>query len=122
MVNKKNIDKLVLQFAESVIKQNEAIMAGDHKAGNKYAKKYIQCFKKLCGFGSEGKEALSKLLKHEDLGVREMAAAFLLNFMKYKTNEAMAVLKEIAKIPGLIGFGASEAIKRWEEGTWKLED
>jgi len=47
-----------------------------------------------------------------------MAAVFLL---RYKTADALAVLRELSKKRGIIGFEASEAIKRWEEGTWQLD-
>lgn len=47
-----------------------------------------------------------------------MAAAFLL---RYRTTEALHVLREAAKGSGLIAFEASEAIKRWEERTWELD-
>jgi len=113
-----NIEKLVEEFAKAIIKQNEAIMKGNYKLGNKYAKKYIKCYQQLFKVGEEGKEALAKLFNHDDIGVREMAAVVLL---KYKTEEALKILRELANKPGLIGFGASEAIKRWEEGTWNLE-
>lgn|GEM_PF-3435773 len=47
-----------------------------------------------------------------------MAAAHLL---RYRTDEAKAVLEEAAKGQGLIPFGAQQALKRWEEGTWALD-
>jgi hypothetical protein len=112
------VEKLVKQFADSVRAQNQAIMEANHKLGNKYANKYLDCFRKLSKIGIEGKEALVTLFDHEDLGVRTAAAAFLLN---YKTEEALEILREISKGEGLIPFEASEAIKRWEEGNWKLE-
>ena len=66
-----------------------------------------------------GLDALSELLAHESPDVGSAAAAFLL---RYKTEEALAVLREVAQRPGLIGFEASEAIKRWEEGEWHLDE
>lgn len=115
---KNDMKKLVQQFAESVIGQDRAIMDGDSKLGNRYAEKYIACFRKLSPFGDEGKEALSTLFHHENPGVRSMAATFLL---KFKTDEALSVLREVASGKGLIAFEASESIKRWEEGVWNLE-
>jgi hypothetical protein len=47
-----------------------------------------------------------------------MAAVYLL---RYKTREALEVLRKEAAGVGLVAFGAQQAIKRWEEGTWKLD-
>jgi hypothetical protein len=52
------------------------------------------------------------------MDVRAMAAAYLL---RHRTAEAKAVLEEVSKEGGLAAFGASEALKRWEEGTWALD-
>jgi hypothetical protein len=47
-----------------------------------------------------------------------MAAVFLL---RHRTTEAKVILREAAQGQGLVPFGASEALKRWEEGTWALD-
>ncbi|NLT69052.1 MAG: DUF2019 domain-containing protein [Acidobacteria bacterium] len=113
------IVKLVTMFAENVIKQNAYIKEGNSSEGNKAAKKYVKAFKEITGrFGDEGREALVELLKNPDEGVRAMAAAFLL---RYKTEEAKRVLSEIATGKGFAAFGASETLKRWQEGTWALD-
>lgn len=52
------------------------------------------------------------------MDVRVKAAAYLL---RHRTLEAQAVLREIASGEGLASFEASEALKRWEEGTWALD-
>lgn len=113
-----NLKKLVDQFAEAVIKRNESIMSGSRKEVIKYSNKVIQYWEKVCQLGDKGKEELSNLFHHENPGVRTTAAACLL---KYKNKESLDVLKEIAKGQGLVPFEASEAIKRWEEGTWNLD-
>nr|WP_160174483.1 hypothetical protein [Archangium violaceum] len=41
--------------------------------------------------------------------------------LRHRTAEAKAVLEEAAKGKGLVPFEASEALKRWEEGTWSLD-
>ncbi|MBI5027083.1 MAG: DUF2019 domain-containing protein [Nitrospirae bacterium] len=114
-----NAKKLVEQFAEATIGQNQAIMDGDAKLSNKYANKRIDCFRKLRQLGDAGREELATLFNHENLGVRVAAAAYLL---KFKTEEALRILRELSKIQGLIGLDASETIKRWEEGTWHLDE
>lgn len=120
MVSKRRIDTtaLVTVFAEAVAAQTDAIWRADPRAGNKQAKKYIAAFHKLRQLGDEGRNALAALLKHERPDVRVMAAAYLL---RHRTEEALAVLHEAAAGKGLVSFGASECIKRWEEGTWALD-
>ena len=109
---------LAEEFSLEVAKQTDAIMAGDHKKGNKHAKRYIEIFKTLRAMGDLGRDALLPLLGHERADIRVAAAAFLL---RHKTSDAMAVLQGVAMGTGMAAFGASEAIKRWKEGTWTLD-
>lgn len=109
---------LVAQFAEDVARQTDAIWSGDHKTGNKHAKRYISTFRKLRAMGDVGRDALGVLLAHERPDVRVTAAAYLL---RHRTAEALEVLREAARGQGLIAFEASQAIKRWEEGSWGLD-
>ena len=110
--------ELVRQFAEEVAKQTDAIWKGDHRAGNKHAKRYIAIFGKLRVMGDPGREALAVLFRHERPDVRVAAAAYLLRF---RTHEALSVLREAAKGSSMVAFEAGEAVKRWEEGTWALD-
>ena len=111
-------EDLVRQFAEAVVAQDECLERGDAKTGNRHARRQFAAFGKLRAMGDSGREALAALLQDPRLNVRTMAAAFLL---RYKTAEALAVLREAAKGTGLIAFESEEAIKRWEEGTWQLD-
>jgi hypothetical protein len=113
-----NLDDLVEQFAHHVVAQNEALFRGDPRAGNKHARKYGAAFSKLLTHGDAGREALCVLLKHERMDVRVMAAVHLL---RYRTDEAKAVLEEAAKGTGLVPFGAQQTLQRWAEGTWALD-
>jgi len=114
----KEIEALVAEFAFHVQAQNEEIFKGDARIGNKHAKKAIAAFMKLRSIGDAGRDALAVLFSHPRMDVRVMAAVFLL---RHRTAEAKAVLEEAAKGQGLVPFGASEALKRWEEGTWALD-
>src|SRR5512132_213767 len=111
-------EDLVWQFAEAVVAQDACIERGDAKTGNKHARRQFAAFHKLRSMGDSGREALAVLLRDPRPNVRAMAAAFLL---RYKTADALAVLREAAKGTGLIAFESGEAIKRWEEGTWQLD-
>jgi hypothetical protein len=118
MVRQANVDGLVGQFAKSVAEQTDAIWRGDPKAGNMHAKRYIEAFRKLRAMGDAGRDALCVLLAHERPDVRVMAAAHLL---RHRTAEALSVLQDAAKGSGLVAFGALQAMKRWEDGTWALD-
>jgi len=118
MISAEEIHKWVQDFADSVIQQTEAIQRGDHRTANKYAKRYIAAFGKIRTIGNAGRDALASLLTHSRGDVRVMAATFLL---RHRTEDALEVLRAEATGEGIVAFGASEAIKRWEEGTWTID-
>jgi hypothetical protein len=108
----------VEDFAKEAAAQTDAIWRGDHRTGNKHAKRSWAAFQKLRAMGDPGRDALASLFGHERPDVRVAAAAILL---RHRTSEAMAVLRAAAAGKGLVSFEASECIKRWEEGTWALD-
>jgi len=112
------LNELVKEFADCVAAQREAIEKCDPNRGNKLADRYIGAFKKLRARGNEGREALATLLHDNRADVRVMAAAYLL---RYKTEQARAVLEAEAKGRGFVAFGAAQALQRWKEGTWALD-
>jgi hypothetical protein len=112
------IEKLVETFAHHAAAQTDAIFSGDARTGNRHIKQVIAAFDKLCAHGSAGRDALTSLFTHPRMDVRVKAAAFLL---RHRTEEAKAVLQEAAAGEGLAALAASEALKRWEDGTWALD-
>ena len=112
------LESLVKQFADSVKNQNDAVAKGDVRKGNEFAKIRSDIFDQIRFHGDEGREALTSLFTHERADVRIMAAAFLL---RYCEDRARAVLEAEAKGPGLVAFGAGQALQRWTEGTWELD-
>ena len=119
MVSTHDLAEFVNEFAVHVAAQTDAIGRGDAKTGNRHARRYLNAFDRLRAAGDSGREALTALFQHERLDVRAMAAAFLL---RYCTKEAKAVLDDVARSgPSLEAFGAAEALKRWDEGTWTLD-
>ena len=112
------IQELVEEFAGHVVKQSESILKSDAKTGNRHARQLNSVFDKLCTHGNAGRDALTVLFTHPRMDVRVKAAAFLL---RHRTEEAKAVLRQAAEGSGRAAFGASEALKRWEEGTWALD-
>ncbi len=113
-----DLQKLVAEFARHVQAKTEAIWRGDAKTGNKHADKCLGAFDKLRAHGDTGRDALAVLFTHPRMDVRVSAAALLL---RHRTAEAKAVLEEAAKGKGLVPFEASQALKRWAEGTWALD-
>lgn len=113
-----DLQKITEEFAKNVAAQTDAIMRGDRTGGNKYAKRYIAAFKKLRDHGEMGRDALAGLLTHSRMDVRVYAAGCLLSD---RPEQALPVLREAAKGEGLIPFEASQALKYWDEGTWKLD-
>jgi len=109
---------LVRRFAEAVVAQDACLERGNAKAGNRHARQQFATFRELRAMGDSGREALAVLLRDPRPNVRTTAAAFLL---RYKTAEALAVLREAAQGSGIVAFESGEAIKRWEEGTWSLD-
>lgn len=113
------LHELVTEFANCVAAQNEAIVKGDSASGNRFAKRYIAAFKGLQAGGNEGRDALAVLFSDQRPEVRVMAAAYLL---RHCEQEARGVLEAEAKNKGLIAFGAAQTLRRWDEGTWALDE
>ena len=112
------LEKLVDAFAQNVAAQTDAIWRGDAKTGNKHAKRYIAAFERLRAHGNAGREALAVLFTHSRMDVRVSAAAYLL---RYRTEEAKAILEAAAQGKGLVPFEASMVLKHWADGTWALD-
>lgn len=111
-------DPLVSTFAENVAKQSRFVMLGNAEAGNACAREYIKAFQALRSMGTDGLNALAALLEDLRADVRVTAAAFLLRHCEAK---AKSVLESEANGKGLTALAASQALRRWEEGTWNLD-
>jgi hypothetical protein len=116
--HKKSIQELIDVFVAAVIGQHEALANGDWRTGNPLAKKYDAAFRKIIEHGDEGRNALLALIEHPNVAVAEMSAVYSL---KYSPDQCLKVLRQLSREPGLVGFGAQQAIQRWEEGAWQLE-
>jgi hypothetical protein len=112
------IHKSIMGFSESAKKHYDAILAGDSRSANAQAKKVHKFFLEIVKQGEDARKALADLVDDEILPVAVMAAVYSL---KYSPERALAVLQKIAKEPGVHGFRAEQAIKRWTEGSWQLE-
>jgi hypothetical protein len=43
------------------------------------------------------------------------------NLLRYQHDRARVVLETEGRGKGLVAFGAMQALKRWDEGTWALD-
>jgi hypothetical protein len=109
---------LVESFAASVIGQDEATRRANPTEATRQAERLLSAFDGLRAAGDPGREALTALLAHTNGHVRVQAAACLL---RYCHDRARAVLEAEAKGRGLLAFTASQALARWEDGTWDLD-
>jgi len=109
---RKTINELVAEFADSIVKQNEAFLRRDIETANAFADRYVDAFRELRDIGNPGLTALASLFDHERPDVRTTAAAFLIPYM---TEESVRVLEEAAEGRGIVALGAEMALKRWRE-------
>jgi hypothetical protein len=107
---------IVSQFANAVADRDNAKGSRDRDV---FARRYIACFEELVSrFGDRGRDALTALFKHSNESVRCAAAAFLL---RYRHEEAVAVLRDLAKGKGITALAAERSIWNWEHGVWELD-
>jgi len=111
--NKSKLERLLVEFANGLIAQNEAIRKNNPEKGNQYAGRYIRASAELISLGETGISAFATLLTDSRVEVRTMAACELL---PYRTKEALAVLEESAKGTGVTALGALMTLKRWKSG------
>jgi hypothetical protein len=113
-----SVASLIDDFVDAAKMHYAFTMIGDYTNVNVQAKRMDQVFHKIIQIGKEAREALLAQVDNEEPAISLAAATFSL---KYDSERAKRALEQIANRPGLIGFGAKQALRRWEEGTWNLE-
>ena len=113
-------ETLIRIFKDGLQLQSKLRRAGDPIAGNEQATRSHKAFKRLVqNYGDEGRRALMVLFDDTDPEVRLIAAAYLLRFC---SEDASNTLNELMQSEnGFLSFRASQALKRWEEGTSQLD-
>ena len=116
MKEKIDTTSIINTLIESSQKHHVATKNGDYKEGNDNYDLIVKAVNFL--IENDSLEDLKKLLLHEEVGVRLMAASFLL---KYYEKESTAVLEDIisSSIPHL-SFGAEMVLQEWKKGTLNL--
>ena len=118
-MTQKQIDKLIADFVEAARKHHEATMTGNWRETNKQANRIRKAFQGIKRFGEDARQALLAQTENQDPAVASMAATYSL---KYSPQQAQTVLQRIAGEPGIIGFEARQALQRWKEGDWHLDE
>lgn len=112
------IDALVAAFAAASRAHFTATDDGDHKAANREADRVHQAFLQLRELGPAAREALLRVALESNDAAAVMAAVYSL---KYDADRALPILARASRDRGILGFQASQAIKRWKAGEWQLE-
>lgn len=118
-IRKSTDEELVNELAELILAQQHAIwVLGNSRKGNNYANKQIKIWHILRSHGDVGREALTQLFYHPRPIVRVQIASLLL---RYKTEQALTILREVIESGDSCGFEAKWIIQDWEKGRWNLD-
>lgn len=113
MQQQERVAKLIEWFVKAAQRHAEAMAAlADESAASE-----VQSLNRfyLAVQRGEGMESFLLLLEHADANVAGMAAVYA---MREAPERCQAKLRDIARLPGLIGFRAQAALDRWENGEW----
>lgn len=111
-------DKLLLllkRFAVAAVAHHEALEDMDEERANAQARMVAALHGALLAEGQAGQDGLLALTEDTNPVVAGMAAVYLIHLYPER---CLAILREIAKEPGLLGFRAGVAVERWETGEW----
>jgi hypothetical protein len=115
MQPKERQQKLIEWFVKSAIEHAQAIEAmNEWKAATQVAclNRFFAALKR-----EGGTDLLLDLLDHPDPAVSGMVAVYC---MRDEPKRCSDLLAKLAKEPGMLGFRAEAALKRWEAGEWSL--
>jgi hypothetical protein len=114
-MNDEKLSLLVRRFAVAVRAHQAALEEMDEERANAHSRVISGLHTAILAEGDAGREALLALLDHESLVVAGMAAVFSL---RYNPVRSVEVLRMLSGKEGLLGFRASVALERWENGEW----
>lgn len=114
-MNNEKLSLMVRRFAVAAQAHQTALEELDEGRANAHARVISGLYAAIIREGDAGREALLVLLDHESPVVSGMAAVFSL---RYNPPRSLVVLRRLAGQGGLLGFRASVALERWENGEW----
>jgi hypothetical protein len=106
---------LISRFAIAAQAHQIALEDMDENRANAHSRVISGLYASIIREGDDGSEALLALLDSESQVVAGMAAVFSL---RYNPSRSLVILRMLADKDGLLGFRASVAIERWENGEW----
>ncbi|MBK5274697.1 MAG: hypothetical protein JJE30_06560 [Desulfuromonadales bacterium] len=110
------LELLLSRFSTAARAHNEALEDMDEVRANAQARMIAGLYDAILSEGAAGRDGLLTLLDSDSPVVAGMAAVYSLND---HPEICLAALRRVAQEPGLLGFRASVAIERWEDGTWE---
>ena len=114
-MNDEKLSLLIRRFSVAAQAHQAALEEMDEERANAHARVINGLYAALVLEGDVGREALLALLESESQVVAGMAAVYSLC---YSSSRSLEVLRRLADQGGLLGFRASVAIERWENGEW----
>ena len=115
MATIKDKSSALLLFEDSAKEQELATELGDYKKGNK---NYFNIVKAINALKEQGELlALLDFLNHPSIGVRGLAACYLL---PVRENEAIEALELISQQTGIHALTARTTLSEWRNGNLKF--
>jgi len=114
-MNDEKLSLLIRRFSIAAQAHQAAIEELDEDRANAHARIIGGLYAAIIRQGDIGREALLALLVSDNQVVAGMAAVYSL---RYNPSRSLEVLRRLADRGGLLGFRASVAIERWENGEW----
>ena len=115
-LNSARLDRLLLRFAMAARNHHDALESMDAERAEQHASMVAALYGSIMAAGPVGRERFSSLLDHPEPVVAAMTAVYLI---REETERSLIILQRVAAEPGLLGFRASAAIERWQNGEWE---
>lgn len=117
MTNEK-LERILYRFEIAAKAHYAALEEMNTEEAEHQARIISQLFARIVNLGDRGRKGLLLLTLKPDNAICGMAAAYSL---RYCPEQALVVLRRLAREEGLLGFRAGIAIQRWEAGEWDID-
>ncbi|MGA7826096.1 MAG: hypothetical protein WCA04_00420 [Geobacteraceae bacterium] len=107
--------RLLQRFAVAATAHQRALEEMSEERANGHAKMIAGLYRSIIASGESGRQALLGLVDDDDPVVAGMAAVYSI---RYDSKRCLSTLARVATESGLLGFRATMAIERWENGEW----
>ena len=107
---------LLHRFAVASIAHYQALEEMDEERANAHARIITGLYRSIIAAGEGGRQAMLELTDDTDPVVAGMAAVYSI---RYDSTRCLTTLIRVAQEPSLLGFRASVAVERWNNGEWQ---